>query len=280
MRSTNLFFLGFLLAWTIPCLLLAQTDIPLLSEAVYQKTSGATVKIVSDAGRKIGSGVIVGVRRDGVGFILTSYSMVAGRDKVAVILRNYSDALLGRVVDKWIDFDLDLAVISITEFPAEQPMVTIVKSTEAIVGESYSIISHTDIGDWSAVAVELTSAEKTNLKLNLDDATGCEGAPLVNKDGNLLGLLVTTKGSPTEGGTFGEAVPSGILLPILQDWFQSIDLQQKWQEKGGGFGSWIWAIGGGILGGAVATMVALSGGDSDGPSGLPRPPDPPAGGEQ
>ncbi|MFQ5769474.1 MAG: hypothetical protein ACE5HX_02990, partial [bacterium] len=66
-----------------------------LTQNGYDKCAPAVVKLVSDEGRRIGAGVIVGIHKDGLGFILTSYSLVAGRDKVAVILKTYPDPLLG-----------------------------------------------------------------------------------------------------------------------------------------------------------------------------------------
>ena len=96
-----------------------------ISKQGYKKAAPAVVKIVSDSGRKIGAGVILGVDEDGDGYVLTSYSTVDELNKVAIILNDHPDALLGRVVDKWIDFDLDLAVITIRNFPAAQTVVSI-----------------------------------------------------------------------------------------------------------------------------------------------------------
>jgi len=118
-----------------------------LSQEGYDKTSPSIVKMVTDAGRRIGTGILLAVHKDDVGFVLTSYSMVAGRDKVAIILKDHSDPLLGRVVDKWIDFDLDLAIIGIKDFPEGQEMITIGDDRKLETGKVVTAIAHAEDGD-------------------------------------------------------------------------------------------------------------------------------------
>lgn len=246
-----------------------------LTQDGYDKTSSAIVKMVSDGGRKIVTGAILAVHKDNVGFILTSYTMVAGRDKVAVILKDYPDALLGQVVEKWIDFDLDLAIVAIKNFPPGQPVVTIGDSKVAEIGKVYTIIAHTEASDWLPVPTELTIADERHLIFGVSESSGLEGAPLLTEDGNMIGLIASDETGTEENIDLSSAVKSNVIKPIIKEWFQQVELQQKWREKGAGVAGWIWAVGGGVLGGTIATAIAIAGGGEETAGGLARPPEPP-----
>lgn len=249
--------------------------VQVLNQEGYDKAAPAVVKIVSDAGRNIGTGVILAVHQDQVGFILTSYSMVAGRDKVAVILKNYPDALLGYIVDKWIDFDLDLAIVGVKNFPAGQPTITLGDASKAELGKTYTILAHTKTGDWYPIPAPLNNVSNTHLILEIEKSAEIEGAPVLTNDGNMIGLMVVNERINTEVGGLTAAVKSNAFKPIIKEWFKSVPLQQKWQEKGVGFATWIWAVGGGVIGGGIATAIAISSGGEEAAVGLPRPPEPP-----
>ncbi len=262
-------------------------DEHVLTQEGYDMTAPAIVKIVSDAGSKIGTGALVGVTIDPknetkIGFILTSYSMVAGRDKVAVILKNHSDALLGHVVEKWIDFDLDIAIVAVRGFPDGQPTVTFGSTKKKDDGDVLTTLMHTDASDWIPVPVELKSADATHLTFSVIDRMGLEGTPVVRDDGAMAALFVSDQTLGAGDIPLASAVKTGVVKPLLKEWFKPIKLEQKWQDKrGGGIATWMWAVGGGVLGGSVATVLALSGGDDPGTSrGLPGPPAPPPGGSQ
>lgn len=273
------FFVVFIVSLSIGCLFAQEEGQPLqvLDQDGYDKAAPAVVKIVSDAGRNIGTGVILSVHQDQVGFILTSYSMVAGRDKVAVILKNYPDALLGYIVEKWIDFDLDLAIIGVKNFPAGQPTITLGDASRTEFGNTYTILAHTQTGDWYPIPTPLNNISNTHLIFEIERSAEIEGAPVLTHDGNMIGLIVVNERINTEVGGLTAAVKSDAFKPIINEWFKSVPLQQKWQEKGAGFATWIWAVGGGVIGGGIATAIAISGGGEEGSVGLPRPPEPPAG---
>ncbi|MFQ5649864.1 MAG: hypothetical protein ACE5IY_07970 [bacterium] len=253
-----------------------------LSQDGYDHTAPAIVKIVSDAGSRIGTGAIVGVHRDpktneNIGFILTSYSMVAGRDKVAVLLKNHAGGLLGHVVDKWIDFDLDVAIVAVRNFPPGQPVITIGQPKVTESGNIFTAITHTDAGNWVPTPTELNSIDEKHMIFNVAEGASLEGAPLVDKDGVMLGLFVGDETMSSGEMPLASAVRSIAFKPIMKEWFQPIKLQQKWQEQGAGIATWIWAVGGGVVGGTIATVLAIAGGEdgAGGPRGLPGPPNPP-----
>ncbi len=251
-----------------------ETIEPVLSRNGFNKAAPAIVKLVSDEGRKIGAGVVLGVHKDGAGFVLTSYSMVAGRDKLAVIFRSHDEPLLGQVVERWIDFDSDLAVLAVKNFPTEQPTIVLGGNKSAKTGDVVTAIGHLDSSDWAPVAVKLEPPDDRLFTFGLSNPGGMEGAPLVDDKGNMIGLVVS---DPMEAEQFrlAKAVKTSVIKPILKEWFRPMALEKKWHESGG-ISTWIWAVGGGVLGGSVATAVAVSGGDGS-PRGLPRPPQPPSG---
>ena len=249
-----------------------------LTQVGYDRTSPAIVKLVADGGKKIGGGVILGSHADGIGFILTTYSMIAGREKVAIILKNHPDALLGKVVDKWIDFDLDLAVVAVRNFPPEQPVIKIIEPNSAEVGDIYTIIAHSDEGDWVPVPAELSNIDDTSLIMGVNKRSGFGGTPILDRDGSMVALSTGDETIKTSKRPLVSGIKSNVLKPILNEWFQPIKLETKWREKGFILPTWALAVGGGVMGGTVATILAI-GGDSDGgSSGLPvAPPPPPPG---
>ncbi|MFQ5824127.1 MAG: serine protease [bacterium] len=246
-----------------------------LTQKGYNKSAPAVIKLVTDEGKKIGTGVILGVHKDDVGFVLTSYSTVAGRDKVAIILKNYPEPLLGYTVDKWIDFDTELAVVAIKKFPPGQPVITFGGSKSAKVGETFTIIGHIEGSDWMPIPLELMDSNERRFALESSEYSGFEGGPLLNENGYMIGLIVSEEEEAAEKGRLTLAVKSNVIKPIINEWFQPIELKQKWHEKGAGLATWIWAVGGGVLGGTVATAIAIAGGGEEAHKGLPRPPEPP-----
>jgi len=240
----------------------------------YEKAASAIVKIVSDGGRKMGAGVILGVSEDGDGYVLTSYGTVAGLDKVAVILKNHPEALLGRIVDKWIDFDLDLVIITIRKFPDAQRVVSIQDSKSAKIEDMYLLIAHTDTGDWLPIEVNLGNFDDTKFTLNLPRESGMEGAPIVTEKGDMIGIFSSLKSESRED-SLSLAIRTSTIKPLINEWFDSVELAQKWEETRTGIATWVWAVGGSVIGGTIVTAIAISGGDSGPRPGLPRAPNPP-----
>lgn len=244
-----------------------------MTQEGYDQSSPSVVKIVSDAGRQIGNGILVAVHTEGIGFVLTSYSVISGHDKVAVILKNHPDGLLGHIVEKWVDYELNLAIIAVKNFPESQVMATFGRSKKASVDNVYTTISHNEIGDWYPNPTALIAEDDNYFTLNSTAFTELEGAPLMDEDGKII-AVVTSRNTPASNeGNFVSALKSDSVTPLLDEWFESIDLSQKWQVKGFIIAPWMWAVGGGVAGGAITTVIATRGGDGGGaPSGLPGPP--------
>jgi serine protease Do len=144
----------------------------------------------------MGSGVII----DGRGYILTNQHVV---DKVQTIEAHLSDGSshLARVIQQ--DREMDLALIKI-EAGRPLPSVPIGTSSDLMIGETVITIGNA-FGYENTVSVGIISALKRNVTLsdeqvyrNLVQTDACinpgnSGGPLVNIEGELIGINVATR---------------------------------------------------------------------------------------
>jgi len=244
----------------------------------YDRAAPAIVKVVADSGGTIGAGIFIGRHKDGVGFILTSHSLIRDSRKVVVFTKNHASGLVGNTVDRWVDFDLDLAIIGVRSFPKDVPPAILGSNKSTKLNQLHAVVGHAPEGDWSILAAEPTLVQGQQFILGLRGSDGLRGAPMLNDKGYILGIVIDDA-TLREKETLAAAVKSEAVKPILNEWFRTIPLTVKWGEKGSGLPSWIWAVGGGMVGGAVATVIALTGEADDAGRGLPRPPDPPPAGQ-
>lgn len=245
-----------------------------IKEEGYKRAAPAIVKLITDEGKRIGAGVILGVHKENIGFVLTSYNMVAGRDKVAVILKDFPDPLLGITVEKWIDFDSEIAVIAVKNFPPVENTIRLQIPKEETASEIYTIVGHTPVDDWMPIPQKLTASNDKFLIFNAFEYSGLIGAPVLNEDGNMVGLVINSGVDFQEESNIATAVKSSFIKPIITNWFREVKLKRKWKEKGQGLATWVWAVGGSVVGTGIVTAIAVSGG-GEGPRGLPGPPAPP-----
>jgi serine protease Do len=144
----------------------------------------------------MGTGVII----DGRGYILTNQHVV---DKVQTIEAHLSDGSshLARVIQQ--DREMDLALIKI-DAGRPLPAVPIGTSSDLMVGETVITIGNA-FGYENTVSVGIISALKRNVTLsdeqvyrNLVQTDACinpgnSGGPLVNIEGELIGINVATR---------------------------------------------------------------------------------------
>ncbi len=257
---------------------LERQNTELLSDEKYARSASSIVKVVADSGKTTGAGIYLGRHDDGLGFVLTSQRLVAQSRKVVIFVKTKDGGLLGKGVEKWVDFDLDLAVLVIRNFPKEIKPAVFDSNKDTRLNRPYAVIAHSSDNDWKTLSAEPTLDRDQKFILALRDSITYPGSPLLNDRGYIIGMLiddVTLSGS--EG--LAAAVRSEALKPVIDEWFRTIPLATKWREKGSGVASWMLAVGGGIVGSAVATAIALGGESGDKTKGLPRPPDPPPAGQ-
>ena len=266
----------FMSLWFCGSALVAQEseNTALMSPSTYDKSSQSVVRVVADEGERMGAGVIIGIDKDGNGLILTSYSMVTGTNKVAVIFKDDPRPLLGHVIQKWIDYDSELAVVVVKNLPQERFPIEFKTTRSGILGSKYFVIGHTLSKDWDAIETTVSDENEQHLVCNIGSYSGIEGAPLVDHDGRMIGLIVSYPVEESSDDHLTLAVKTNHIKEVVDEWFEPLGLKKKWRQKGGGFVTWLWAVGGGVAGATVAAVVALS---SNGGSrrGLPRPPSPP-----
>jgi hypothetical protein len=246
-----------------------------LTEVGYSKSALSIVKLVADNGQKVGAGVLVGLQRDGSALILTSYNMVAGQDRLTVMFREDANPVSGRVLPRRMDLNLDVALIEVKTAPRGHRPIIFEQEKVDLVGETLTIIGHTEEQDWGPVEIQVTAENRQHLECNVGGHSGIDGAPLVNQKGHMIGLVVSDAVRQTADDHVTLAVKTATIKPTVNGWLTSSSLQIRWKEQKVGISPWIWAVGGGVLGSGVVAAIAIGGGGSDSPVGLPRPPAPP-----
>jgi serine protease Do len=176
----------------------------------------------------MGSGVIIDAR----GFILTNHHVV---DKVQTIDVHLSDGTnyLARVIQS--DKDTDLALIKIE---AGRPLAAVPMgaSSDLMIGETVITIGNA-FGYENTVSVGIVSALKRNVTLsdeqvyrNLIQTDACinpgnSGGPLINIEGELVGINVATR-SGAQG--IGFALPIDEVKRVAAEMFSTRRLSGTW----------------------------------------------------
>ena len=163
--------------------------------------------------RRIGSGVIV----DDRGFLITNRHVVLGATAIAVVLHDGRKLSADQVGD---DRRTDLALVRLREPPADLMQVRLGDASAVQVGE-WVVALGCPLGMQLMVTVGIVSAKglvgrrmgmrgeqireylQTDAKLN----TGNSGGPLVNLDGEVVGINTLMLNG--KGGGYGLALPAG-----------------------------------------------------------------------
>ncbi len=209
----------------------AQADISDMIQSVMPSVVGVSAEIVKNIDDlhnreenavNVGSGFIVSED----GYIITNNHVIAGG--TSDIMVSMSDGHVYKADKLWSDETLDLAIIKIGVSNATALNLGDVKSlrqadavyaignplgmqfqrtvTSGIVSALYRTIS---INDEKNTNVTMDSLIQTDASIN----PGNSGGPLIDKDGNVVGINTIKIGS-AEG--IGFAIPINIVKPILQ----------------------------------------------------------------
>jgi len=176
----------------------------------------------------MGSGVIVDAR----GFILTNHHVV---DKVQGIEVHLFDgtSLPARVIQA--DREMDLAVLKV-ESPRPLAAVAIGSSADLMLGETVITIGNA-FGYENTISKGIVSALKRNVTLSDDQVyrnliqtdacinPGNSGGPLINMDGELIGINVATR-SGAQG--IGFALPIDDVKRVATELMSTRKLALKW----------------------------------------------------
>ena len=244
MRSTPCLSIRF---WNVSLLLLATVQIPVWGDdsrslptrrtavvSVVEKSKAAVVNIYSErqtiqpygdrsmggSGRSNGMGT--GVILDPRGYIVTNYHVVDDVTKLQVRLSGDDDRYDAVVIAK--DKETDLAVIKI-QARRPLPVIKLGTSSDLMVGETVIAIGnalgyeHTvSMGIISALGRDVVLNKEVNYKqlvqTNASINPGNSGGPLLNIDGELIGINVAIRAG-AQGISF--AIPVDSMLETVSD---------------------------------------------------------------
>lgn len=205
MRNSFLQLRGVIFVLVMGCAAsVAQNQTVLDSKAIFERTKAATVVVLTGEGvgrlTAMASGVMIS--RDGV--LLTAWHAIKGASEVQIRLDN------GEVFDHvellGVDERRDVAAIRISA--GALPSLTIGSTTNLAQGDSVYAVTNGGGLTWSAsegilsslrTADELPNGESGYrlLQFSAPVAFGASGGPLVDRAGNLIGVI--TKGNGSSG---------------------------------------------------------------------------------
>lgn len=174
----------------------------------------------------LGSGIIVSNK----GYVLTNQHVAGDINKTCYVTVESGKTYNGKIV--WANADIDLAIIKIDAIFNNK--INIGNSNSVRVGESaYAIGNPIGYEFQRTVTAGIISAVNRTVKIKNDDDTysymsnliqtdatinpGNSGGPLIDKDGNIIGIN-TIKITSAEG--IGFAIPINIVKPIIEKYEQ------------------------------------------------------------
>ena len=178
----------------------------------------------------IGSGIIINNK----GYILTNYHVIKNHKKILIRLSDSRD-YFARIIG--IDSKTDLAVLKINSF-RKLPYATFQTSQNIKVGQWVMAIG-SPYGLEGSVSVGIISGMgKYNSGITIDenfiqtDASinpGNSGGPLIDLNGNIIGINTTLKG---EGSGVGFAIPITRVLRIVDELIDNGYVERGWLGVG------------------------------------------------
>jgi serine protease Do len=197
-----------------------------------QKVVGDSTPGHPDAARRVngmGTGVIVDPR----GYIVTCYHVVDGVTKLQVTLADGS-GFTGKLISR--DAATDLAIIKIDAAGRKLPVINLGKSSDLMIGETVLAVGNaygyehtaTD-GIISAlhrsVQVSDTQSYLDLIQTNADINPGDSGGPLINVDGEMIGINVAVR---VGAQGIGFAVPVDKVMHVAAELLSSKRIDRTW----------------------------------------------------
>jgi len=214
---------------------------------VFSKVDDAVVVIdYEDKARMVGSGVIIGITKEGSALILTADHVVSGYKKVLVsfageVEKTYS----GTVKEYNIPEIYDIAFVAVQDPPQNLQLIKFRKSV-AERSELVGTIGHPLGGKytWSQGDVSNIIGDMIQHTAVLD--VGSSGGPLLDGCGRMLGMNVkvlikqTYEVTGEDGNTTlrdtlaaGESITlsSGSIISVMEGLFDNVKFKKKWKTK-------------------------------------------------
>jgi S1-C subfamily serine protease len=178
--------------------------------------------------QSLGSGVIV----DPLGYILTNYHVVQRADRIWVTLADGQEHDAKLVAGDEVN---DLALIKV-EVPGLLPQISMARDDDLLLGETVIVLGN-PYGLGHTVTVGVLSAKNREASfegeviyrdiLQTDAAVnpGSSGGPMMNVDGQLIGISVAIH---QEAENIGFAIPVKRVRSLIKEWFEPSRLQKIW----------------------------------------------------
>ena len=210
-------------------------DLQAAVESVYTQANPSVVYIVVSAGgngfggsQASGSGFVY----DKNGMIVTNAHVVSGADTIEVVFADGSHQT-GQLVGA--DAANDLAVIQVSRLPASAVPLTLAANNSVTVGEfvtalgspfgeqnsfSFGIVSGLNRSMSSATSTRhgrsnIGSALTTLIQTDAPINPGNSGGPLLNLDGQVVGITNAIESTSGSGAGVGFAIPTSVIRQVV-----------------------------------------------------------------
>jgi S1-C subfamily serine protease len=195
---------------------------------VYNRVSPSVVAIsvVTATGAGSGSGFVI----DTSGHIVTNYHVVQNAEEVIV---NFLDGTITRAQIVGVDPDSDLAVIKVNLDASRLFPVTFGDSNALEIGQMTLAIGSPFNQRWTLTAGIVSALERSisgfNVGFSIGGAIqtdtainpGNSGGPLLNLDGEVIGVNAQIRSQTGSNSGIGFAIPSNLAVRVAQDLIQT-----------------------------------------------------------
>lgn len=203
---------------------LTLSEIEEINARVYNTVSPSTVAINVAGAFEAGSGS--GFVIDKLGHIVTNYHVVNGAQEIEV---NFFDGTITRAQIVGEDPDSDLAVIRV-DLPEDRLLpVTFADSNNLIIGQQVLAIGSPFGERWTMTAGIISALNRTitgfNEGFNIGGAIqtdapinpGNSGGPLLNLNGEVIGVNAQIRSETRSNSGIGFAIPSNLTRRVAED---------------------------------------------------------------
>lgn len=203
-----------LLALLWPPQAAAQEDEDLTALARRAKHSVVALEILDRLGRKVSSGT--GFFIDPEGLIVTNRHVIEGGSRVRAVLSNEATVeVTGLVASDEVN---DLAIVKVDSGP--YPALTLADSSTIEAGRKIVVLGG-PLGLYGSLSEGIVSAVRTEenqapvLQITAPISPGSSGSPVMNLDGEVLGVAVSQAVFGNRAQNLNFAVPSAAVRELL-----------------------------------------------------------------
>ncbi|MGB1288433.1 MAG: S1C family serine protease [Aggregatilineales bacterium] len=172
-------------------------------------------------GTSSGSGFVI----DAQGHIVTNNHVVEGADRIEV---RFFDGTITRAEIVGVDPDSDIAVIKVNLSPDRLRPLPFADSNSLVVGETVLAIGNPFSNDWTLTSGIISALDRRIIGLNQyaiggviqTDAAinpGNSGGPLMNLEGQVIGVNSQIEGGLRQNAGIGFSVPSNLVSRVSQE---------------------------------------------------------------